>query len=202
MGPASCAMRARLALALSTFVALGCPGEPSQPTGVLASDDPPEVAVIRVRDFGEIRIRFLPDKAPGHVANFRSLARERFYDGTTFHRIIPRYVIQGGDPNSKDKDPSNDGMGGPGYTIEAEFNDVPHRRGIVSMARASDPDSAGSQFFIVVRDAPLLDGKYTAFGEVISGMNVVDQIVSRPRDARDRPLKDIVMERVTVEPAG
>jgi peptidyl-prolyl cis-trans isomerase B (cyclophilin B) len=159
-----------------------------------------EIAVIQVRDFGEIRIRFFPDKAPGHVENFKKLAKQGFYDGTTFHRIIPGFMIQGGDPNSKDDDPSNDGTGDPGYKIKAEFNDVPHSRGIVSMARANHPDSAGCQFFIVVKESPFLDGKYTVFGEVTSGMEVVDQIISQSRDRRDRPLTNIVMESVGIAP--
>ncbi len=159
------------------------------------------IAVIQVKNFGEIRIRFFADKAPGHVENFKKLAREGFYAGTTFHRIIPGFMIQGGDPNTKDDDPSNDGKGGPGYKIDAEFNDVPHKRGIVSMARAQNPNSAGSQFFIIVKDSPFLDGKYTAFGEVTSGMNVADKIVGQPRNRRDRPNENIVMEQVTIEEA-
>jgi peptidyl-prolyl cis-trans isomerase B (cyclophilin B) len=163
-----------------------------------SADNANETAVIEVKEFGEIRIRFLPEKAPGHVRNFKKLAREGFYDGTTFHRIIPGFMIQGGDPNTKDDDPRNDGMGGPGYNIKAEFNDVPHRRGIVSMARANDPDSAGSQFFIVVKDSNFLDGKYTVFGEVTSGMEVADKIVEQSRDRRDRPNKNIVIESVRI----
>ena len=161
-----------------------------------------EIAVLTVDGYGDIKIRFFSDKAPGHVENFKTLARKGFYDGTTFHRIIPGFMIQGGDPHSKDDNPSNDGTGGPGYNIKAEFNDMPHRRGIVSMARSSSPDSAGSQFFIVVKDSNFLDGKYTAFGEVIEGMEVVDKVVEQPRNRRDRPEKNIVMESVTVVPAG
>jgi peptidyl-prolyl cis-trans isomerase B (cyclophilin B) len=155
--------------------------------------------VIRLKDGGEIRLRFFPDVAPGHVENFKKLARQGFYDGTTFHRVIPGFMIQGGDPNSKDTNPLNDGQGGPGYKIKAEFNDRPHKRGTLSMARASDPDSAGSQFFICVADAPMLDGEYTVFGEVISGMDVADQVVSAQRDSRNRPIQDVVMESVTIE---
>ena len=164
-----------------------------------------EIAVIQVKDLGEIRLRFFPDKAPGHVENFKKLARQGFYDGTTFHRVIPSFMIQGGDSNSKDDNPNNDGSGGPGYTIPAEFNDVPHRRGIVSMARRSDPGSAGSQFFIMVADSPAwkrtLDNKYTVFGEVISGMEVVDKVAATPRDRRDRPLENVVLESVSIVPA-
>ncbi len=147
---------------------------------------------------GTIKIRFFPDKAPGHVENFKKLARAGFYDGTTFHRVIPGFMIQGGDPNSKDNDRSNDGMGGPGYSIKAEFNDTRHKRGIVSMARSQNPDSAGSQFFICVADADFLDGQYTAFGEVTEGMDVADKIVSVKRDGNDNPLEKIVMKKVTV----
>ncbi len=147
---------------------------------------------------GSIKIRFFPAKAPGHVENFKKLAKAGFYDGTTFHRVIPGFMIQGGDPNSKDSDRANDGMGGPGYTIKAEFNDTRHKRGIVSMARSQDPDSAGSQFFICVADADFLDGQYTAFGQVTEGMDVVDKIVSARRDGADNPLEKIVMRKVTV----
>src|SRR5512143_159417 len=143
-------------------------------------------AVIETK-FGEMEIEFLPDKTPGHVKNFLDLARKGFYDGTTFHRVIPGFMIQGGDPNSKNPDKSSHGMGGPGFTIKAEFNAKPHKRGILSMARAASPDSAGSQFFICVADAPFLDRQYTVFGEVVSGMEVADKIVSQPRDSRDNP---------------
>ena len=147
---------------------------------------------------GTIKIRFFPDKAPGHVENFKKLARAGFYDGTTFHRVIPNFMIQGGDPNSKSGDRSTHGMGGPGYSIKAEFNDTRHKRGIVSMARSQDPNSAGSQFFICVADADFLDGQYTAFGEVTEGMDVADKIVSVKRDGSDNPLEKVVMRKVTV----
>jgi peptidyl-prolyl cis-trans isomerase B (cyclophilin B) len=148
-----------------------------------------EVAVLDTT-YGEIIIKFFPDKAPGHVKNFKDLAKKKFYDGVRFHRVIPGFMIQGGDPNSKKADRSLHGTGGPGYTIKAEFNDVHHSPGIVSMARTSDPDSAGSQFFIMHGDAPHLDGKYTAFGQVIKGMDVVDKIANLPRDSRDNPVED------------
>jgi len=137
---------------------------------------------------GEIVLRFFPDVAPGHVNNFVKLSNEGFYNGTTFHRVIPGFMIQGGDPNSKQADRSSHGMGGPGYKVKAEFNSKPHNRGIVSMARANDPDSAGSQFFICVANAHFLDRQYTVFGEVVSGMEVADKIVSMKRDAQDNPL--------------
>ncbi len=165
------------------------------------ADGGPEIAVITVTDYGVIRLRFFEDKAPNHVANFKKLARQGFYDGTTFHRVIPKFMIQGGDPLTKDADPKNDGTGGPGYRIDAEFNDVLHKRGILSMARSNDPDSAGSQFFICLDDARFLDGKYSAFGEVISGMSVADKIVANNRDKRDRPLEKVVIESVVIEAA-
>lgn len=153
-------------------------------------------AIIKTR-FGEMRLVFFPDLAPKHVESFLTLARKGFYDGTIFHRVIPGFMIQGGDPNTKD--PSNRqsyGNGGPGYTVPAEFNRIPHERGIVSAARAADPNSAGSQFFIVIDKAPHLDGKYTVFGEVERGMDVADKIVQQPRDRRDNPLERV---EITVE---
>jgi len=150
-------------------------------------------AVIETK-FGNIEVKFFPDVAPNHVNNFIELAKKGFYDGTTFHRVIPGFMIQGGDPNSKSPDKSQHGMGGPGYTVKAEFNSKPHKRGILSMARSANPDSAGSQFFICVADAPSLDRQYTVFGEVVSGMDVVDKIVSQPRDRRDNPNERIEMK--------
>jgi len=149
--------------------------------------------------FGTIELKFFPDVAPNHVNNFIELARKGFYDGTTFHRVIPGFMIQGGDPNSKSPDKSRHGMGGPGYAIKAEFNDKPHKRGTLSMARSANPDSAGSQFFICVADAPFLNKQYTAFGEVVSGMDVVDKIVSQPRDSRDNPNERIEMKVKIIE---
>lgn len=155
-------------------------------------------AIIETK-FGNITLKFFPDVAPGHVKNFIDLAKKGFYDGTTFHRVIPGFMIQGGDPNSKNPDKRTHGQGGPGYTIKAEFNDRPHKRGTLSMARAQNPDSAGSQFFICVKDAPFLNHQYTVFGEVESGMEVVDQIVSQPRDPNDNPNERIEMKVKIVE---
>jgi len=155
-------------------------------------------AAIETR-FGNIEIKFFPEIAPNHVSNFIELSKKGFYDGTTFHRIIPKFMIQGGDPNSKNPDRSSHGMGGPGYTIKAEFNNKPHKRGTLSMARASDPDSAGSQFFICVADSSFLDKQYTVFGEVVSGMEVVDKIVSQPRDRNDNPTERVEMKIKIVE---
>ncbi len=155
-------------------------------------------AIIETK-FGNIELRFFPDVAPNHVNNFIELAKKGFYDGTTFHRVIPGFMIQGGDPNTKNPDKSSHGMGGPGYTVKAEFNDRSHKRGILSMARAANPDSAGSQFFICVADAPFLNKQYTVFGEVVSGMEVADKIVSQPRDRRDNPNERIEMKVRVVE---
>jgi peptidyl-prolyl cis-trans isomerase B (cyclophilin B) len=156
-------------------------------------------AIIKTK-FGDIEIKFFPDKAPKHVENFIKLARSGAYNGTIFHRVIPGFMIQGGDPNTKDPNKKEVyGMGGPGYSVKAEFNDTPHKRGIVSMARAQDPDSAGSQFFIVVEDSNFLDHKYTAFGEVVKGMGVADKIVQQPRDGRDNPKERIEMQVQIVE---
>ena len=152
-----------------------------------------EIAVIETK-FGKIEMELFADKAPGHVKNFKDLAKKGFYDGTIFHRVIPGFMIQGGDPNTKSDDRTTYGMGGPGYSIQGEFNDTPHKRGILSMARSQDPNSAGSQFFIVVKKSSFLDGKYTAFGKVLSGMAVADQIVNAPRDKRDNPDERIEMK--------
>lgn len=144
--------------------------------------------------YGNIEIEFFPDLAPGHVENFLKLAGEGFYDGTIFHRVIPGFMVQGGDPNTTSTDRSGHGMGGPGSTIKAEFSDRPHIRGIISMARSGHPDSAGSQFFIVVKDSPFLNGQYTVFGQVTSGMDVVDKIVDLPRDGSDNPDERVEMK--------
>ncbi len=160
--------------------------------------DQNEVAVIETT-LGNIEVSFFPDKAPEHVKNFKDLAQKGFYNGTIFHRVIPGFMIQGGDPNSKSPDKSSHGTGGPGYSIKAEFNDIPHDRGILSMARSQDPDSAGSQFYIVVKDSHFLDGQYTVFGSVVSGMDVADKIVSSPRDGNDNPDERIEMTEVRIE---
>ncbi|MDT7041365.1 peptidylprolyl isomerase [Candidatus Nitronereus thalassa] len=158
----------------------------SQPTATITVSSKGET-------WGDITLKFYPDVAPNHVGNFCKLAREKFYDGVTFHRVIPGFMIQGGDPNSKNPDRSTHGMGGPGYRVNAEFNNKPHTRGVLSMARAQDPNSAGSQFFICVADAAFLNGQYTAFGEVESGMDVVDRVVSAKRDGNDNPFDRIEM---------
>ena len=142
---------------------------------------------------GQIVLRFFPDVAPNHVKNFTDLAKKGFYNGTTFHRVIPGFMIQGGDPNSKNPDRASHGMGGPGHNVKAEFNSNPHKRGTLSMARANDPDSASSQFFSCVSDANFLDWQYTVFGEVQSGLEVVDKVVGAKRDGRDNPLERVEM---------
>ena len=154
--------------------------------------------------FGEIEVELLADKAPGHVKNFLDLARKGFYDGTTFHRVIPGFMIQGGCPNTKEAKDSmaSHGAGGPGYTIKAEFNDTSHQRGVVSMARAQDPNSAGSQFFVCVADSKFLDRQYSAFGRVVRGMEVADKIVNAPRDGRDNPHERVEMKVRVIEPAA
>ena len=152
---------------------------------------------INTTKFGEMEVVFFPELAPKHVKSFLSLARKGFFNGTIFHRVIPGFMIQGGDPNTKD--PSkirNYGTGGPGYTIPAEFNKIPHERGILSAARTADPNSAGSQFFIMVARSPHLDGQYTVFGEVIKGIKVADKVVSQPRTRGELPLERI---EITVE---
>ena len=161
-----------------------------------------EIAVVRVKDLGVITLEFYPDRAPNHVENFKKLARAEFYDGTRFHRVIPGFMIQGGDPNTKEPDTSKWGTGGPGYQIDAEFSQAPHLRGTLSMARSQDPDSAGSQFFICVDRSSFLDGQYTVFGKVIDGMDVADRIVNAPRDGNDRPNDDVIVETIRIEERG
>ncbi len=149
-------------------------------------------------DAGVIAIRFFPDVAPNHVKNFIDLSESGFYNGTKFHRIMPGFVIQGGDPNSREGDPSTWGTGGSGKKLKAEFNSIHHKRGILSMARSADPDSASSQFFVCVADAGALDNQYTVFGEVSSGMDVVDKVVAGPRTG---PRNDQAVEPVTIKEA-
>jgi cyclophilin family peptidyl-prolyl cis-trans isomerase len=138
--------------------------------------------------FGDISLEFFADVAPKHVDNFKKLASSGFYDGTVFHRIVPGFVIQGGDPLTKSTANKHRwGTGGPGWTVKAEFNKNKHSRGVLSMARAQDPNSAGSQFFIVLKDANFLDGQYTVFGKVTAGMDVVDKIAALDTDRADAP---------------
>ena len=167
-----------------------------------ATADTNEVAVITT-SLGVLVLEFYPDVAPHHVENFKKLARSGFYDGTAFHRVIPGFMIQGGDPNTKD-DTKKDtwGQGGPGYTIDAEFNAKHHARGILSMARTSDPNSAGSQFFICHADAGSLDGQYTVFGNLIKGFDVLDKIATTPTEPPDRPVTRVNVISVKIVPAS
>ena len=148
-------------------------------------------------NFGNITIKLLPEIAPETVRNFITLTKSKFYDGTLFHRVIPGFMIQGGDPNTKESNKNVWGQGGPGYNLKAEFNSRSHLRGIVSMARASDPDSAGSQFFIVTSDSTFLDKQYTVFAEVLEGLETADKIVNLARDNNDCPLEEAKMLRIT-----
>ena len=158
--------------------------------------------VIIKTDFGSIKFSLLPDIAPETVRNFLELAKSGFYNGTLFHRVIPGFMIQGGDPNTKNPDKSTWGQGGPGYNLKAEFNSRSHLRGIVSMARSTDPDSAGSQFFIVTSDSTFLDKQYTVFGEVVDGMEVVRSIEGTPTTSRNGhqgvPEEIIFIEKITI----
>ncbi|MEZ6005957.1 MAG: peptidylprolyl isomerase [Planctomycetota bacterium] len=150
---------------------------------------------------GDMTLAFRPDKAPGHVENFLKLAREGFYTGTRFHRVIPGFMIQGGDPNTRDDGKGPWGTGGPGYQIKAEFNDLPHKRGVLSMARSQNPDSAGSQFFICHGDARGLDGQYTVFGMLVEGEDTLDEIAGAPCERSgegSRPKNPVQIESITV----
>lgn len=170
------------------------------------SNTPNEVAVIQTSQ-GEIVIKFWPDVAPRTVENFKKLAREGYYDGTAFHRIVKGFMIQGGDPLTKDpKAESRWGTGGPGYQIKAEFNDRPHVRGVISMARSSNPDSAGSQFFICLADARFLDRQYTAFGELIQGDDVLGRLGDTPTVAggggeKSKPTARVGVSSIKIVPA-
>lgn len=160
-----------------------------------------ESAVIKTT-LGEMVIEFWPDVAAATVENFKKLAREGFFNGTTFHRIVKGFMIQGGDPLSRKDDPMV-GAGGPGYTIKAEFNDRPHVRGVISMARSEHPDSAGSQFFICLGDARFLDGKYTAFGQLVEGDHILERIGNTPTTSgsggeRSKPVTKVTVEGIRI----
>jgi cyclophilin family peptidyl-prolyl cis-trans isomerase len=164
-------------------------GKEMQKSGIISSN------------LGDIKLEFYPEHAPKTVDNFRELANRGFYDGLIFHRIVPNFVIQGGDPNTRDlSNRTRWGTGGPGWNIKAEFNKNKHSRGTLSMARSQDPDSAGSQFFIVLKDSNFLDGQYTVFGRVISGMDIVDKLASLKTDSSDAPVdtETAKMIKVTV----
>lgn len=159
-----------------------------------------EVAVISTTE-GDMILKFWPDVAPKTVENFKKLAKDGFYDGTAFHRVIKGFMIQGGDPLSK-SDSDMVGTGGPGYKIKAEFSDRPHVRGVLSMARSQHPDSAGSQFFICLAAAPFLDKQYTAFGELIKGDEVLGKIGDAPTGPQDRPRTRAGVKSIRIVPEG
>jgi peptidyl-prolyl cis-trans isomerase B (cyclophilin B) len=165
-----------------------------------------EVAVLKT-SAGEMVVEFWPDVAPKHVENFKKLAKQGFYDGTAFHRIIKGFMIQGGDPNTKDPNKEDSyGTGGPGHTVNAEFNDRKHVRGVLSMARSANPNSAGSQFFIMLGDAPSLDNKYTGFGKLIKGDDVLGKIGDTPVGPNrsgepSKPKQRVTLESVKIVPA-
>ncbi len=226
-------MRKLTLIAAALFAAqaiLAAPASHKSAKKASSKMDPAHMQATLVTDFGDITIRFFPDKAPHHVQNFVELAQKHVYDGVLFHRVIPGFMIQTGDPLTKNPKTPRELMGTGAYAspkgteegfvyntlrvsepdggqktetirnVKAEFNDVSHKRGVVSMARASDPDSASSQFFIVVKDSPFLDHQYTAFAEVTSGMDVADKIAAAPRDGRDNPSSPIHIKRVTFSP--
>lgn len=172
----------------------------------IAADPAPEVAVVSTTK-GEFVLEFWPEVAPKTVANFKKLASEGFYDGTSFHRIIAGFMAQGGDPLTKDLDQeARYGTGDPGYKIAAEFNNRKHTRGVISMARSADPDSAGSQFFLMLGDAPHLDGQYSGFGKVIKGQEVLDKIeavrvTTSPSGEPSKPTERVEIESIKIVPA-
>jgi len=214
--PAAMPVRPVLRLAAALALALLACGEaapegPPAPGPVVPVPEAAtarDVAVLQIREMGEVRIELLADVAPLTVAHFRALAEQGAYDGTTFHRVVPGFMIQGGDPNTRDRDPRNDGLGGSQPLVPDERPAVSHVRGIVSLANRGFPSSGGMQFFIVVADARHLDGLHAVFGRVISGMDVIDRIAASELDLYgrhgppNRPSKDVVIEKVRIERAG
>jgi dolichyl-diphosphooligosaccharide---protein glycosyltransferase len=170
---------------------------------IKANMTPSDNIAILKTSLGNITVELFPGAAPKHVNSFLNLSKTGFYDGTIFHRIVKDFVIQGGDPTTKNSTQKDKwGTGGPGYTIDAEFNDIPHERGIISMARTGDPNSAGSQFFIVTKDAKFLDNQYTVFGRVIDGMETVDKIEDlATNQSSDQPIdfEKAKIEKVIIE---
>ena len=180
---------------------LGCSSNNNNVDEVRTPPKELPVATIEFKDFGSVDIELYPHIAPNTVNNFISLANSGFYDGLTFHRIIKDFMIQGGDPDGT-------GMGGPGYSIKGEFtnnkfeNDLAHTEGVISMARSQSKNSAGSQFFIVTKDAPHLDGQYASFGKVINGMDIIHEIENVETDGNDKPIKNVIIESVKVDTKG
>ena len=209
-------LRAALAMAIVLAVSTGCgAGDPAgndgggEPAADFAWPTGPRPTVtLHIERYGDIVLELYPELAPNTVANFVKLAGQGFYDDTKFHRVIPGFMIQGGDPLSRDDDAANDGLGDPGYKIADEHNPAPHDRGVLSMANQGRPDTGGSQFFIVHRDAHHLDGAHTVFGRVVDGLDVVDSIASVETDVHgrwgkpNRPVEHIVVAGTTVRSAG
>ena len=165
----------------------------------LETTDHATIEAALVTDKGTMVVTFFPEQAPQHVKSFLKLSQDGFYDGTAFHRIVRNFMIQGGCPNSKQGATGQPGTGNPGYNVPAEFNDIPHERGILSMARAQDPNSAGSQFFVVHGDAGFLDGQYTVFGKVEEGLDVLDEIASIPCEFGPGGEQSVPTERVEIQ---
>jgi len=195
---------------LLLLTAGGCEPEPHRPTSTVRTitlqPGPHPMAVLRVKDLGTIRIELLPEAAPKTVAQFEQLASEGYYDRTSFHRVIPGFMIQGGCPNTRNADPRDDGNGGGDRALEDEFSDLPHGRGAVSMANRGSRNSGGTQFFILHGDAPHLDGKHTVFGRLVEGIEVVDAITKLEIDKfgrygpPDRPYPvSAVVESIRIE---
>ena len=199
------------ATCLALTLTLGCAEETKKETPKSATNSPAkeaageapkpvakEVAVLKTSE-GEIVLEFYPEVAPKHVENFKKLANKGFYDGTAFHRVIKGFMIQGGDPNTKDESKKDSwGQGGPGYTIKAEFNSKPHVRGTLSAARTPDPDSAGCQFFICHGAPSFLNGQYTVFGQLIKGDDVLEKIATTATEGPDRPVKRMSIESIKI----
>jgi peptidyl-prolyl cis-trans isomerase B (cyclophilin B) len=198
-------MKALVCCLIASILAAAALAEEKKETSPMTTSN--EVAVIKTSE-GEMVVQFWTDAAPNTIENFKKLARQGFYDGTIFHRIIKGFMIQGGDPNSKDPAKEDSyGQGGPDYKIKAEFNDHPHDPGVISMARSADPDSAGSQFFICLAPIHRLDHQYTTFGKLIKGNDVLEKIGNTPvqrnsQGETSKPTKRVVINKIDIVPAG
>jgi peptidyl-prolyl cis-trans isomerase B (cyclophilin B) len=187
----------KILLSLLAITGICFAADEAKPTDAKAAD---EIAIIKTT-VGEMQVEFYPDVAPKHVENFKTLAKKGFYDGVCFHRVIKGFMIQGGDPLTKDESKKAQwGTGGPGYTIQAEFNNKPHVRGVLSMARTNDPNSAGCQFFICHGEPKQLDGKYTVFGKLIKGDDVLEKIATTPTEGADRPVTRMNIDSIKIMP--